>query len=115
MQSLINDLLSFSRHSVSPADFRRVDLKQLLKDVVSELEIQIEKSAAQIQIGELPVIIGVPGLLHQLFFNLLSNALKFRKTGVRPEAAFSLGNPKKLTMPYAPAIAIGTIFSFFGA
>jgi prepilin peptidase CpaA len=37
------------------------------------------------------------------------------KTGVRPQATFSLDNPKKLTMPYAPAIAVGTLFSFFGA
>jgi prepilin peptidase CpaA len=37
------------------------------------------------------------------------------RTGVRPQSAFSLDNPQKLTMPYAPAIAAGTLFSFFGS
>jgi prepilin peptidase CpaA len=36
------------------------------------------------------------------------------KTGLRPHATLVLENPAKLKMPYAPAIAIGTIFSFFG-
>ena len=85
MQSLINDLLSFSRHSMSSADFLQTNLNTLLKDVIAELEIEIEKSGAKISIGELPVISAVPGLLHQLFFNLLSNALKFRRKDVTPE------------------------------
>ena len=36
------------------------------------------------------------------------------KTGIRPRAEFTLANPTKLKMPYAPAITIGTILSFFG-
>jgi signal transduction histidine kinase len=84
MQALINDLLSFSRHSVSPADFRETDLNALIKEVISELEIEIEKSNAKIEVSELPQICGVQGLLHQLFFNLISNALKFRKKDQSP-------------------------------
>jgi prepilin peptidase CpaA len=37
------------------------------------------------------------------------------RTGIRPPATFTLANPVKLKMPYAPAIAVGTILSFFGA
>jgi prepilin peptidase CpaA len=37
------------------------------------------------------------------------------RTGIRPQAQFTLANPAKLKMPYAPAIAVGTILSFFGA
>lgn len=37
----------------------------------------------------------------------------FGKTGFRPHATIALDNPQALKMPYAPAIAIGTMFSFF--
>ena len=79
MQSLINNLLDFSRHSMTPADFRRTDLAKLVKDTVGELDLDIEKSNAVISVGELPVIAATPGLMQQLFYNLLSNAIKFRK------------------------------------
>lgn len=84
MQSLINNLLDFSRHSVSPSDFRKTDLNVLLKETMNDLEMDIEKSGAKISIGELPVISAVPSLMQQLFYNLLSNAIKFRKKDVAP-------------------------------
>ena len=79
MQSLINNLLDFSRHSMSSSDFRKTDLNQLVKDTLTELEIDIEKSQADIQYDQLPVVSAVPGLMQQLFYNILSNAIKFRK------------------------------------
>jgi signal transduction histidine kinase len=85
MQSLINNLLDFSRHSVIPADFRVTDLNQLLKDSVHDLEGEIEKNKVRVQWSNLPVISAVPSLLSQLFQNLLSNAIKFRREGVDPE------------------------------
>lgn len=87
MQTLINNLLDFSRHSVSSSDFRKTDLNVLLKDTMSELEMEIEKNGAHISITDLPVISAVPGLMQQLFYNLLSNAIKFRKKTVAPEIA----------------------------
>ena len=41
MQSLINDLLSFSRHSMSSSDFKKTDLKHLVRQATGELEIAI--------------------------------------------------------------------------
>lgn len=79
MQSLINDLLSFSRHSTSPTDFKQTDLRVLIKEAIGELEIEIEKSNAQIQYTDLPSIWVIPSLMQQLFYNLISNAIKFRK------------------------------------
>jgi signal transduction histidine kinase len=84
MQSLINNLLDFSRHSVSVSDFKKTDLNILLKETLNELEIEIEKSNAKIVYHDLPVISAVPGLVQQLFYNLLSNAIKFRKTSIAP-------------------------------
>jgi signal transduction histidine kinase len=84
MQSLINNLLDFSRHSVSSSDFQMTDLNQLIKETLAELEIDIEKSKAKINYNALPVILAVPGLMQQLFYNLLSNAIKFRKKTEAP-------------------------------
>lgn len=84
MQSLINDLLAFSRHSTSSLDFVETDLNTLAKEAMSELEVEIEKTDAEIHIDDLPTLSVVPLLVRQLFCNLLSNAIKFRKNGVRP-------------------------------
>ena len=79
MQHLINNLLEFSRHTVSSNDFRRTPLNDLVKNALTELEVEIEKSNAKINYDNLPVVSAVPGLMQQLFYNLFSNAIKFRK------------------------------------
>ena len=84
MQMLINDLLSFSRQSISPSDFERTDLNTLAREAITELEIEVDKSNAKIQVGELPVVWAIPSLMKQLFHNLVSNAVKFRKKGIDP-------------------------------
>ena len=84
MQSLINNLLEFSRHTVSFSDFKKTDLNLLVKETLAELEPDIEKSKARVTYKDLPVISAVPGLMQQLFYNLLSNAIKFRKKTVPP-------------------------------
>lgn len=84
MQSLINNLLQFSRHSVNAADFINVDLNEIAKEAFSELEVEIEKTKTQINIDSLPILYAVPSLMRQLFYNLINNAIKFRRPGVNP-------------------------------
>src|SRR5436190_12741513 len=84
MQVLINDLLSLSRDATSSPDFQPVDLNILLKDIIAELEVQIERKNAQVHVDKLPVIRAVPSLMRQLFYNLVNNAIKFRKEAVDP-------------------------------
>ena len=79
MQLLINNLLQFSRHSVNTADFVKVNLYELVKEVISELEVEIEKNDTQINVDPLPIIFAVPDLMQQLFYNLISNAIKFKR------------------------------------
>lgn len=79
MKILINNLLQFSRDSIEAADFITVDLNEVIKEAMIELEIEIENTQAEINIDLLPVIQAVPGLIRQLFYNLLSNALKFKR------------------------------------
>ncbi|MFI5131768.1 MAG: response regulator [Chitinophagales bacterium] len=84
MQVLINDLLSFSRHSTSSSDFKETDLNVLIQEAITELEMEIENTNSQVYIAKLPVIHVIPSLMRQLFYNLLSNAIKFRKKTVNP-------------------------------
>ena len=56
-----------------------------MQDVVSDLEVRIEKSGAQIQVESLPEIDADPSQMRQLFQNLISNAIKFQKPGVTPQ------------------------------
>lgn len=84
MQVLINDLLSLSRDATSTPDFKPVDLNVLLKEIITELEVQIGKNNAQVHVDKLPVINAVPSLMRQLFYNLINNAIKFRKETIDP-------------------------------
>jgi signal transduction histidine kinase len=84
MQSLINDLLSFSRHSTSSSDFKETDLNVLAKEAMGELEIEIEKSNATIIFNDLPVVWAIPSLMQQLLYNLIGNGIKFRKKDTAP-------------------------------
>jgi len=89
MQLLITDLLSFSRHSISAADFKETSLTHLVKEAINELEIEIENTHATIRFDRLPVMRVIPSLMQQLFYNLINNALKFRKKTVAPEIHIS--------------------------
>jgi two-component system, LuxR family, sensor kinase FixL len=85
MQKLINDLLSFSRVTSKAQPFVKVDLNQVLKEVLSDLEITVEKNKAKITFESLPVIEADPTQMRQLFQNLIANAIKFRKENTDPE------------------------------
>jgi signal transduction histidine kinase len=84
MQSLINDLLRFSRQTSTTEDFAGVPLNELLQDVLVDMEVEIDKTAAQIKIDPLPIVWGIPSQMRQLFQNLLSNGIKFRKKDTIP-------------------------------
>jgi PAS domain S-box-containing protein len=84
MQTLINDLLAFSRVIRSSQPFVPVDLGAVTKEVLGDLEVRIEKNGARVDVGELPTINGDPTQMRQLMQNLLSNALKFQPPGAQP-------------------------------
>lgn len=84
MQQLVDDLLRFSRHSAQGWDFVEADLNEIVKEAVSELEINIQQNQASIQVDPLPCIPVIPTMMRQVFNNLLSNAIKFRKKQVAP-------------------------------
>ncbi|HEX7976902.1 MAG TPA: ATP-binding protein, partial [Anaerolineales bacterium] len=83
MQTLINDLLAYSRVATQARPFEPVDLNQVAADVTVDLEERIRSTGGRVELGELPVIQADPLQMRQLFQNLIGNALKYR----RPEAA----------------------------
>lgn len=85
MQQLVSDLLKFSRHQNDVLDFERTNLNVVLNDVLSDMEIDIQKKEAKIIASDLPTISAIPSQIRQLFQNLISNSLKFCKDDCTPE------------------------------
>jgi len=79
MQTLIQDLLAFSRVTTRAHPFERVDLARLVQEVVTDLEVRIEQVGGRVEIGALPTLQADPLQMRQLFQNLIGNSLKFYK------------------------------------
>ncbi len=77
MQILIEDVLTLSKLSNNDLPRSAVNLEKIIRRILDDLEITIAEAKACIHVGSLPVIQAVPGQLHQLFQNLISNSLKF--------------------------------------
>lgn len=84
MQILIDDLLTYSRVTTKNAPFSVISLNEIIAQVVSDLEVRLEQSNGKIVCETLPSLEADPTQMRQLFQNLLSNALKFRKPDINP-------------------------------
>ncbi len=80
MQTLIDDLLTYSRAGTSAENMTSVNLSSVLAMVLEDLEIRIREADAGFDIGTLPTIHANAAQMRQLLQNLLANALKFRAT-----------------------------------
>ncbi len=83
MQTLMSDLLTYSQISGN-AVFDVVDLNEILRTAVSDLELTIKEKRAQIHVRPLPTIKAISFQMYQLFLNLISNAIKFSQPGMPP-------------------------------
>src|SRR5207248_8216910 len=89
MQTLIQDLLKFSRVATHGRPFAPVNLGEVTAEVLEDLEAQIHRTGAVVEVGELPTISADPLQMRQLLQNLISNALKFHCDGVPPDVGIS--------------------------
>lgn len=84
MRQLINDLLSYSRVTAKKRPFIPVDLNDVIEGVLSDLHMRLEDTGGKVETEGLGTIEGDAVQLRQLFQNLINNALKFQKPGVKP-------------------------------
>jgi len=84
MRKLINDLLAFSRVTTRGEPFAPVDLDRVAREVVSDLEAQVERTGGRVEVAPLPTIDADGFQMRQLLQNLIANGLKFHKPDVPP-------------------------------
>jgi PAS domain S-box-containing protein len=84
MQNLIEALLSYSRTNTLETQFERVDLNKLVEDVKNDLYETIREKNAVVESCNLPSLKVIPLQFHQLFLNIISNAIKYSKENISP-------------------------------
>lgn len=94
MQSLIRYLLAYSRLS-NRIDKEGINLYHVVQKVVEDFSEQITEAGATVEMDKLPKVKAVPFQMEQLFGNLISNAIKYRKAGVAPEIQIRVEKLKK--------------------
>jgi PAS domain S-box-containing protein len=78
MDALLKGLLIFSRMGRMSPVLQPVDANNIVKETLAAIRFQIRESGAEVTAGTLPVCLADPGLLGQVFSNLIDNAVKYR-------------------------------------
>ncbi len=81
---LVNSVLEVARIETREEQSVETDLAELIPDIVATLQGQLDDLDGTIEIEGMPVICGDPVLIHQLFANLLENAVKYSRPQVPP-------------------------------
>jgi len=89
MQHLIQDLLQYSRLTISDVGFVLTDLNVLVKEVKNSIIETIEENKATVVISALPEVAIVPHQMSQVFSNILLNSIKYKREGADPYITIS--------------------------
>lgn len=82
MQSLIVDILAFSKIPTDKSAFVISDLNSVLRELLLEMDDEVKSMNATVSVEPLPSLCVSPSLMRPLFQNLISNGLKYRKKGI---------------------------------
>jgi signal transduction histidine kinase len=93
MTKLINSLLSYSRVTMKARSLKPLDLNEIVKTAMSNLEIRLRETQGEISVGNLPIVEADEVQMIQLFQNIIGNALKFRREGRAPRISIDLTSP----------------------
>lgn len=83
MSVLIKSLLDFSRLGKN-AELKDIDCEKMISEVLSDIDLAVKTAAATVEVGKMPYIKGYEVEIRQLFQNLISNAIKFKKKDISP-------------------------------
>jgi two-component system CheB/CheR fusion protein len=92
MQTLIQDLLAFSRLSMADRNFETTDLNSIIEEVKKEFKEAIAEKNAVIEVKEICDVKIIPFQFRQLMQNLIGNALKFSNPNIQPHIKISSVN-----------------------
>jgi signal transduction histidine kinase len=94
MNKLIDDLLSFSRFSRQEMQVSLIDMFSLADSVYKEIVTEYSKEKFEFHLEALPEAYGDPSLMRQVWFNLISNAVKYSSRVPHPEieVGYKTGN-----------------------
>jgi light-regulated signal transduction histidine kinase (bacteriophytochrome) len=82
--SMIEGVLAYSTLNAAEQEIEKIDLNKTLANIEEDLEVSIQQKNARIVRSELPTVEGASILIHQLFYNLINNSLKFARTDELP-------------------------------
>ena len=89
MQTLLIDLVDYSRTVKGDKVFVETDLNKIIAETLLDLSINVEEKNAVIQIGNLPTIKAIPFQIKQLFINLVSNSLNYSQETQIPKISIT--------------------------
>ena len=89
MQSLLAALLDYSRVTTTGRQWEPADLNDVVRGVVEDLELAIQRCGGRVEIKNLPIIEADAVQMRQLFQNLISNGLKYCREGEEPSVRVS--------------------------
>lgn len=98
MKTILNSLLQYSEFNERDTPVS-VNLEEIVRVVLDKHETIIGNKNAVIQVTALPTIKAVPHQMHELFYNLINNALKFSREGVQPIIHIDTYTPQEEDLP----------------
>lgn len=84
MQTLLEDLLDFSKLTFDEKKFQKINLQSCIQQVITDLELKIEESKTTVACSGSFEMEAYPSQIRQLFSNLINNSIKFKQEKVSP-------------------------------
>lgn len=103
MQTLIEDLLTYSRTNTMDRVFIKTDTEEIISEVINELKEIIFEKKVTIEVGNMHKIPVIPFQFRQLLLNLLTNSIKFSEAGNKPHIKINSEIIRGSKVPFLPS------------